>query len=126
MSSADRGVRDAESTTRAIVHIFATGEVEAVSRIVADDYVDHQGLDGVEIRGQRGFARVVEAVHRSADAGVTVEDIVAADDKAAVRLRWRGVAPSGRAFVRETLDLLRFTDGRLAEHWGAELFRRDA
>jgi hypothetical protein len=26
---------------------------------------------------------------------------------------------------RETLDLLRFVEGRLAEHWGAELVSRD-
>jgi predicted SnoaL-like aldol condensation-catalyzing enzyme len=52
---------------------------------------------------------------------VTVEDIVAEGDKAAIRLRWHGVDDSGEQVTRETLDLLRFVDGRLAEHWGADL-----
>jgi predicted SnoaL-like aldol condensation-catalyzing enzyme len=57
---------------------------------------------------------------------VTIEDIVTAQDKAAVRLRWHGLNPSGRIVIRETLDLLRFVEGRLVEHWGAELFRRES
>lgn len=52
---------------------------------------------------------------------MTVEDIVAEGDKAAIKLRWHGVDDSGEQVIRETLDLLRFVDGRLAEHWGAEL-----
>jgi predicted ester cyclase len=89
------------------------------------EYIDHQGLGDVEIRGLHGFRRVVEAVHKSSDVRVTIEDIVAAEDKAALRLRWHGINRAGRTVTRETLDLLRFVDDRLIEHWGAELFRRE-
>jgi ketosteroid isomerase-like protein len=68
----------------------------------------------------------VEAVHKSSDVRVTVEDIVAAEDKAALRLRWHGINRVGRTVTRETLVLLRFADGRLIEHWGAELFRSES
>jgi hypothetical protein len=34
-------------------------------------------------------------------------------------LRWRGVNNAGREITRETLDILRFIDDRLADHWGA-------
>ncbi len=117
---------EAEASARAIVDIFATGDLDAISLAVADDYVDHQGLGQLEIRGPHGFQQVVEAVHKYADVRVTIEDIVAAQEKAAVRLRWRGINPSGRTVIRETLDLLRFVEGRLVEHWGAELFRRES
>lgn len=89
------------------------------------EYIDHQGLGDVEIRGLHGFRRVVEAVHTSSDVCVTIEDIVAAEDKAALRLRRYGINRAGRTVTRETLDLLRFADDRLIEHWGAELFRRE-
>ena len=112
---------EAEASTRAIVEIFATGDLDAVSSAVADDY-----LGDLEIRGPHGFRQVVEAVHTRSDVRVTIEDIVAAEDKAAVRLRWHGINPSGGTVIRETLDLLRFAEGRLVEHWGAEIFRHES
>jgi ketosteroid isomerase-like protein len=117
---------DTEAGTRAIVAIFATGDLDAVSSAVAEDYVDHQGLGEIEIRGQDGFRQVVGAVQKYADVRVTIEDLVASGDKAAVRLRWHGVNESGRTVTRETLDLLRFADGRLVEHWGAQIYRHES
>ena len=117
---------DAEAAARVIIDILATGDLDTVSSAVAEEYIDHQGLGDVEIRGLHRLRRVVEAVHKSSDVRVTVEDIVAAEDKAALRLRWRGINRAGRAVTRETLDLLRFADGRLIEHWGAELFRSES
>jgi predicted SnoaL-like aldol condensation-catalyzing enzyme len=116
---------NAASATRAIVRIFATGDIGAIPAAVTDDYLDHQRLGATEIRGHAGFRRVVEAVQSAPRETVTIEDIVAAEDKAAVRLRWTSVEASGRASTRETLDLLRFVEGRLAEHWGAELSGRE-
>jgi ketosteroid isomerase-like protein len=117
---------DAEAAARVIIDILATGDLDTVSSAVAEEYIDHQGLGDVEIRGQHGFRRIVEAVHTSSDVRVTIEDIVAAEDKAALRLGWHGINRAGRTVTRETLDLLRFADGRLIEHWGAELFRRES
>jgi hypothetical protein len=118
-------MNDAEAAARAIIDIFATGDLDAVSSAVAEEYVDHQGLGDAEVHGRQGFRQVVEAVHQSSDVRVTIEDVVAAEDKAALRLRWHGTNRAGRTVTRETLDLLRFADDRLIEHWGAELFRRE-
>jgi predicted ester cyclase len=114
-----------EAAARAIIDILATGDLDAISSAVAEEYVDHQGLGDVEVRGRHGFRRVVEAVQKSPEVRITIEDLVAAGDKAALRLRWHGIDRSGRAVTRETLELLRFVDGRLIEHWGAELLRRE-
>jgi ketosteroid isomerase-like protein len=118
-------MNDAEATARVIIDIVATGDLEAVLSAVAEEYIDHQGLGDVEMRGRHGFRRVVEAVHQSSDVRVTIEDLVAAEDRAALRLRWQGINRAGRPVTRETLELLRFADGRLIEHWGAELSRRE-
>jgi hypothetical protein len=42
--------------------------------------------------------------------------LLAADDRVALRVTWQ---LNGR--VRHTIELLRFVEGRLVEHWGAEL-----
>jgi predicted SnoaL-like aldol condensation-catalyzing enzyme len=114
-------MNDTEAAARVIIDILATGDLDAVSSAVAEEYIDHQGLGDVEIRGQHGFRRVVEAVHKSSDVRVMIEDIIGAGDKAAMRLRWHGINRTGGTVTRETLDVLRFEDGRLIEHWGAEL-----
>jgi hypothetical protein len=56
---------------------------------------------------------------------VTVEDLVADEEKAAVRLRWHGVNQAGVVVTRETLDMLRFANGHLVEHWGSLLFGQE-
>jgi hypothetical protein len=113
-------MNDVEAAARVIIGILATGDLEAVSSAVAEEYIDHQGLGDVELRGRQGFRRVVEAIHQSSDVRVTIEDLVAAEDKAALRLRWHGLDRAGGTVTRETLELLRFADGRLIEHWGAD------
>jgi predicted SnoaL-like aldol condensation-catalyzing enzyme len=118
-------MNDPAAAARVIIDILATGDLEAVSSAVAEEYIDHQGLGDVELRGRHGFRRVVAAVRQSSDVRITIEDLVAAEGKAALRLRWHGINCAGQTVTRETLELLRFADGRLIEHWGAELFRRE-
>jgi hypothetical protein len=119
-------VTEAKALTRKIVEIFDIGAFDLIPSVIAPEYVDHQGLGEQEIRGPDGFREVVEAVHRDDGVHVTVEDLVADEEKAAVRLRWHGVNQAGVVVTRETLDMLRFANGRLVEHWGSQLFRHEA
>ena len=59
----------------------------------------------------------MEAVHQSSDVRITIEDLVAAENRAALRPRWHGINHAGQMITRETLELLRFANGRLIEHW---------
>ena len=116
---------EAESLTRKIVEIFNIGAFDLIPSIIAPGYVDHQGLGEQEIRGPDGFREVVEAVRQYEDVHVTVEDLVADEERAAVRLRWSGVNQAGVVVTRETLDMLRFANGRLVEHWGSQLLQQE-
>jgi hypothetical protein len=118
-------VTEAEALTRQIVEIFDHGALDLIPSVIAPEYVDHQGLGEQEIRGPDGFRAVVEAARRDEGVHVTVEDLVADEEKAAVRLRWYGVNQAGVVVTRETLDMLRFANGRLIEHWGSLLFRHE-
>ena len=103
---------------RKIVEVFATGDVAKVDQLVADDYIDHQGISGNPIRGREGFRTVVESARRFSSPRVTVEEMLAEGDLVAARLRWRWTEPA-TAQGRETIDIMRFEDGVAAEHWGA-------
>lgn len=116
---------EAEALTRKIVEIFDTGAFALIPSVIAPEYVDHQGLGEQEIRGPDGFREVVEEARRDEGVHVTVEDLVADEERAAVRLRWYGVDQAGIVVTRETLDLLRFANGRLVEHWGSQPFRQE-
>ncbi len=105
---------------RSMVEMFATGDASAVLEVVADDYHDHQGLGGVEIRGPQGFRRVVEVARSGIrDIVVSIEDLIADGDRVAARIRWRGISASGEPVDRETIDIVRTESGKAAEHWGA-------
>jgi limonene-1,2-epoxide hydrolase len=86
-SDATSNPPDPAAAARAIVAILENRDLDSVDAAVAEEYVDHQGLGEREIRGRDGFREVVEAVHYYAGVRVSVEDILAEGDKAAVRLR---------------------------------------
>lgn len=50
---------------------------------------------------------------------MTIEDFVTKGDDIVARLRWRSTTAASQVLERQTLDVLRIRDGRLAEHWGA-------
>jgi predicted ester cyclase len=112
-----------EIAIRTIVEIFTTGDLDNVNSVVADNYVDHQGLQDIEIRGQDGFRQVVEAARGSLrDLNVAINDLLIDREKVAARLRWQGTSGAGHEITRETIDILRIEKGRMVEHWGAELW----
>lgn len=105
-----------------MIEMFATGDTTNAHSAVADEYIDHQGIGGGEVRGVGGFCEVVR-VARSAftTLDVWVEDLIQDHDRAAARIKWRGVLPSGVVVNRETIDIVRTVDGRAVEHWGCRI-----
>ncbi len=109
----------AATVIKKMVAMFSNGDLTGLEATVAPGYLDHQGLGGEPIRGTAGFATVVAAARGGCRAlDVTIEDLIAADDRAAARLRWRCTRPSGEVVERETLEIVRISDGKALEHWG--------
>ncbi len=109
-----------------MIHMFATGDMALLPDTVSEAYRDHQGLAGVEVCGPSGFARVVEAARQLRDLEIGVEDMFAEDDRAVARIRWTGTLDDGTPLERKTIDIVRAADGLAVEHWGAQLWPREA
>jgi hypothetical protein len=121
-------VGDAKAVMRRMVEMFATGDLTTLDSVVSTDYIDHQGIDGIEIQGREGFGDLVRAVHAPHGTAlrVTIEELIGEGDRAAARLRWHHTGEEGRVVEREMIDIIRSTKGLAVEHWGAEVSRVDA
>lgn len=120
--SEDGMVRPMTSTgvLKAMVAIFASGDPSDAAAVVAEEYLDHQGLGAEPIRGIDGFALVVRTNHTTyKHQEISIEDLFGVDDRAVARIRWRGQRHDGAVVDRETIDIIRVADGRAVEHWGA-------
>lgn len=107
---------------RKMVRIFETGELSQVVAVIDTKYIDHQGLDGIVLKGPGGFSRVVTTA-RTAFPGlqVRIEDLIAEGDRVVARLKWHGTRPTGERIDRDTIEIVRFAGGRAIEHWGGVL-----
>ena len=86
---------------------FTTGDITIVDELVAPDCVEHQRGNQA---GSEGVKQVIRTLHHwMSDFSLTVEDIVADGDMVWARNRARGV---------DVIDIARFEDGRIVEHWG--------
>jgi predicted ester cyclase len=103
---------------------FGQGDLGVLDELMAPDVVEHQrgnrsGLDGAK--------EVVRTLHGwMSDFSLSVEDMAVAGDTVWSRNRARGVntgsvmgnPPTNRAVQIDVIDIVRFEDGRVVEHWG--------
>lgn len=103
---------------------FNQGELAVVDELVAPDCVEHQRGNHP---GSEGVKEVIGTLHRwMSDFTLTIEDLIADGDMVWTRNRARGInsgpvmghAATGRAIEIDVIDIGRFENGRLVEHWG--------
>lgn len=117
-----------ETSRRLIEEAFNKGNLDVLDEVCAEGYVDHDPLMGDQ--DKEGVKQSI-AGYRAAfpDLTLTIEDVMACDDK--VVMRWRGegtfqgefmgLEPTGeRGDPVYGIGIDRFdADGRIAESWGA-------
>jgi predicted SnoaL-like aldol condensation-catalyzing enzyme len=104
-----------------IVAIFNTGDLSGVDALFSSEYSDHQKPAWLDAAGGEEFKAIVLSARASMpNLQVTIEALVAEEDMVVARLRWHSAEPNGKTIDRETIDMLRFVNGQVAEHWGAE------
>jgi steroid delta-isomerase-like uncharacterized protein len=118
---------DHAATMRQIYDVINGGDIDALGDLLADDFVDHEELPGLEPtkEGVLAFFRMYVAAFP--DLRMDPEDVLPSGDKVVARVRatgthrgeLMGLAATGESVDVQLVDIIRFGDDGLAhEHWG--------
>ena len=110
---------------RMVDEVLNQKHLGAIPELVANNYIDHNAAAGQE----QGIQAFIQArINRNTafpDWNVTLDDVVAEDDKVVARATGRGthqgpfmgIAASGKLVTTTWIVIYRITDCKLAEHW---------
>ena len=106
--------------------LFNEGNLDVADEILRPEFVLHTPFDLRELRGPEAVKQFVSA-YRNAfpDGHTTIEDQIAEGDAAVNRWRvtathegeFQGIAATGNRVEVTGIDIVRVTDGKLAEGW---------
>jgi predicted ester cyclase len=109
---------------RIIEEGFNQGNLAVVDELVGPTAIEHQRGSG---DGPEGVKRTIMTL-RSAfpDFTITIDEVVAVGDKVWARQRgggtnlgsFAGFPPTGRKALTDVIDVCRFENGKMVEHWG--------
>lgn len=106
--------------------IFNQGNLSMADELIAPNAVDHNEPQGTDCREH--FKRVATML-RSAfpDLHMYIDDLIAEEDKAAVRITitgthigpgaFFGIPPSGKSFQVQQMRFARFANGQMTDSW---------
>jgi steroid delta-isomerase-like uncharacterized protein len=122
-------VDPAEGSRRLLEETFNDGNVALVDQLVSPDAVNHDPAEPARMRALRGpevFKQTVQ-MYRAAfpDVRITIDDVIAADDKVAVRWhsegthrgKLEGLAPTGARGTVTGISIDQWKDGKVVESW---------
>lgn len=106
---------------RAIVERgFSQGDLSIADEVCAAELIEHEYLSKADIPGPQILkAQIEDARHSIKGLKLTIEAIVEAGDTVWARSKATGVDPrSEKPVTIDVIDICRFVDGKLVEHWG--------
>ncbi len=126
------GITENKATVRRfIAEVFLKGDFTAVDELLADDFVPHTWgkVGGGKDELRAAIKRVSAGL---SNPSMTIEDMIAEDDRVAVRLtshatqtgEFMGMPPSGKSYTIDEIHIFRLRDGKVAEHWHQADFMR--
>jgi steroid delta-isomerase-like uncharacterized protein len=109
---------------RVIEEGFNSGNLVALDELFSTTYQEHQfGLPPT----LEGFKEDIHGLRAAfPDLKLTIEEIIAEGDKVWARMTARGthrgqfmgLPPTGKSFAITVVDICRFENGKIVEHWG--------
>jgi steroid delta-isomerase-like uncharacterized protein len=119
-------VEDNKALIREIIEeVWNKGNLAAVDRYFAPDYVDHTPFPG-QGPGPEGYRQVVATIREAfPDLHLTLGDILAEGDKVAFRYTmegthqgdFMGIPPTGKPFSVGGMIFARIAEGKAVERW---------
>jgi steroid delta-isomerase-like uncharacterized protein len=109
---------------RFVDEIFVKGSFDAVDQLLADDFVGHTWPSTGD--GKADLKSAIERVSQGlTDSTFTIEDMIAEDDRVAVRLTasarhtgdFMGMPASGKTYSIGEIHIFRISDGKVVDHW---------
>ena len=97
-----------------------------IDEVAGANYVSHSFPPGLP-PGREGLKAFVSAFHAAfPDGHLSIDQMIAEGETVATRLTFRGthtgdfmgIPPTGKQVVVPALDMARYADGKLVEHWG--------
>jgi predicted ester cyclase len=104
---------------------FSKGDANIFDKYASSGFIENQ--HGIKPSGIEGVKKAIESLHQAfSDFSLTVADLVSDGDKVWGRMIGRGthtgqfgsMPPSNKKFEITVIDIMRFEDGKLVEHWG--------
>jgi steroid delta-isomerase-like uncharacterized protein len=106
--------------------VWEEGNIGLVDELVAPDYVDHSPGIPDQPEDPEGIKVLVSMIRGGMlDLRVVIDDMIAEDDRVAVRYTIEGthegelfgVPPTGRRLSIESCTVEQVSDGKIREHW---------
>lgn len=118
-----------KAIAKRVYEIISTGDFERAEEIVDPDAPDNEAIPGMDPPAKlinllkETFSEVRQAFP---DMQVSVEDVIAEEDRVAARVTMRGthrgefqgIAPTGKRVEVRAIDIFRIAEGQIVEHWG--------
>ncbi len=105
---------------RVIERGFNQGDLSVADEVCAQEFSEHEYLAPTDLPGPEILKAQIQAARNEVSGtALTTEDIVADADKVWARIVARGSDPrSGKPVEMNVVDVCRFEDGMMVEHWG--------
>lgn len=112
---------------RFIEEFFNRGNYAVADEMFAPNFVEHEQLPGGLPPTADGVKQMTAALRAAfPDFKATVDDMIAEGDRVVVRQTWSGtqkgefmgVPATGKRISWGVIDIVRYADGKVAEHWG--------
>jgi ketosteroid isomerase-like protein len=99
---------------------FSQGDLTVADDVCAEQLIEHEYLSKTGIPGPQILkAQIADARRSIKDLKLTIEAIVESGDTVWARSKATGFDPrSGKPVTIDVIDICRFADGKLVEHWG--------
>ena len=103
---------------------FHSGKLAVVDEIFHPNFVDRSTPE--QPPGTKGVKDYISMVRTGfPDISITIEDLVAEEERVVVRTTWRGthlgeyegIAPTGKQVTRSMIQIFHVKDGKLLEEW---------
>jgi len=114
------------SARRFFQEVVSEGRLDVIPELVAEDFVEHETLPGAP-EGREAVGWFVTAFRSAVpDLRAELDDLIVEGDKLVARSTWSGthegelfgMPATGKLFVMNVIDIVRFEGDRVVEHWG--------